>query len=122
MAKYQPFYYKLINHKIKKITSFILIRLHLQTTTILEMMILTTTEYFTVKSGQEMGHAPVIAMNFMCKKFFLNFSGLSRGWSGLFESATGYVSVDRSYHSQTRSRSKVKNLNVLRVMHRFTGI
>ena len=35
-------------------------------------------QYFTVRSGQEMDLAPVIAINFMCCKFFLYFSGLSR--------------------------------------------
>ena len=30
VIKYQPFHYKLINHEIKKITSFYLIRPHLQ--------------------------------------------------------------------------------------------
>ena len=39
-----------------------------------------STEYFSVKSRQEMDVAPVIAMNFMrYNKFFLYFSGLSWG-------------------------------------------
>ena len=65
-GKYHPFYYKLVNHKIKKITSFNLIRLHLQKQIIFEMFIPTPTEDFTVKSGQEMDLAPVNAMNFLC--------------------------------------------------------
>ena len=48
------------------------------------MIIPTPTEYFTVKSGQEMKLAAVIAMNFMHYKFFLYFSGLSIGVSGPF--------------------------------------
>ena len=63
-GKYQPFHYKLVNHKIKKITSFNLIGLHLQKKIILEMFI--PTEYFRVKSGQEIDLARVIAMSFMC--------------------------------------------------------
>ena len=59
------------------------------------MFIPTPTKYFTVKSGQEMDFTFVIALNFMCKRFFLYFSGLSRG-SGLLESATGNASVDRT--------------------------
>ena len=39
MVKYQPFYYKLVDHEIKKITSLYLIRLHLQKKIILEMFI-----------------------------------------------------------------------------------
>ena len=37
------------------------------------------TEYFTVKSGQEIDLAPGIAMIFMRKYFFLYFFGLSKG-------------------------------------------
>ena len=74
-GKYQPFHYKLVNHKIKKITSFNLIGLHLQKKIILEMFIPTPTEYFRVKSGQEIDLAPVIAMNYVLEGFliFLRF-------------------------------------------------
>ena len=65
MVKYQPFDYKLVNHKIKIITSFNLIRRHLQKKIILEMFIPTPTEYFAIKFGQEMDLAQVIMMNFM---------------------------------------------------------
>ena len=65
MVKYQPFDYKLVNHKIKIITSVSLIRLHLQKKIILQMFIPTPTEYFTIKFGQEMDLASVITMNFM---------------------------------------------------------
>ena len=41
MVKYQPFCYKLVDHEIKKITSFNLIRLHLQKKIILEMFVAT---------------------------------------------------------------------------------
>ena len=58
-------------------------------------------EYFTVKSGQEMDLAPGIAMNFMCWKFFLYFSGLSRSSLNPIESATGSASVNCS---QARSQ------------------
>ena len=54
MVKYQPFCYNLVVHEIKKITSFNLTRLHLQKKIILEMFIASPTEYFTVKSEQEM--------------------------------------------------------------------
>ena len=54
MVKYQPMYYKLVDHEIKTITSFNLIRLHFQKTLVLEMFIATPTEYFTTKSEQEM--------------------------------------------------------------------
>ena len=37
------------------------------------------TKYLTVSAGQEVDFAQVIAMNFMCYKFFLYFSGLSWG-------------------------------------------
>ena len=73
MAKFKSFYNKLVNLKTKKITTFKLIRLHLQNKIILEKMFIPNTsqhshpsEYFIVKSGQEIGLAPVIAMNFMC--------------------------------------------------------
>ena len=39
MVKYQPICYKLVDHEIKKITIFNLIRLHLQKKIILEMFI-----------------------------------------------------------------------------------
>ena len=62
----------------KKITNFKLICLHLQNKIILKKMFISTTshisipnEYFAIRSGQEMDLAPVIAMNFMCYKFFL---------------------------------------------------
>ena len=66
MIKFQPFYDKLVDHKIKKITSCNLIRLHLQKKVILEMFIAAPTEYFPAKFEQEMDLALVIAMNFMC--------------------------------------------------------
>ena len=66
MVKYQRFYYKLLDHEIKNITSFNLIRLLLQKKMILEMFITASTEYFTAKSEQEMDLASVIAMKFMC--------------------------------------------------------
>ena len=66
MVKYWPFYNKLIDHKLKNIISFNLIRLHLQKKIILELYIAVPTKYFTVKSEQEMDLASVIAMNFMC--------------------------------------------------------
>ena len=62
----------------KKITSFNLIRLRLQKQISLEMFIPASTEYFIVKSEKEMDLASAIAMNFVCKKFFLYFSGLNR--------------------------------------------
>ena len=66
MIKYQPFYFKLVDHEIQKITSFKLIRLHLQTKIVLELLIGALAGYFTVKSEQEMDLASAIAMNFMC--------------------------------------------------------
>ena len=66
MVKYQRFYYKLLDHEIKNITSFNLIRLLLQKKMILEMFITAPTEYFAAKSEQEMDLASVIAMKFMC--------------------------------------------------------
>ena len=66
MIKYHLFYYKLVNHKIKKITSFNLFRVHLQKKMILQMFIPTHTEYFTVKFRQERYLTLVIATNFMC--------------------------------------------------------
>ena len=45
MVKYQPFYYKLVDHEIKKITSLNLIRPHFQKKIILEMFIAVPTEY-----------------------------------------------------------------------------
>ena len=65
MVKYQPYYYKLVDHDIKPITSFNLIRLHLQEKIILEMFIAAPTEYFIVKSEQEMDLASAFAPNFM---------------------------------------------------------
>ena len=65
MVKYQPFYYKLVDHEIKKITCFNLIRLHLQKKISLEMFIVAPTKHFTVKSEQEMDLALVVAMNFI---------------------------------------------------------
>ena len=50
MVKYHPFYYKLVHHEIKKVTSFNAIRLHLQKKIILEILIAAPTEYFTAKS------------------------------------------------------------------------
>ena len=51
----------------KNITSFNLIHLQNQKKKIImEMFIPTPTEYFTVKSGQEMDLIPVIAVNFVC--------------------------------------------------------
>ena len=69
MIKFEPFYYKLVNHKIKKITGFNLICLHLQKKDSFVDVHPTPTEYFTVKSGQEIDLDPVIAMNFMCFSF-----------------------------------------------------
>ena len=67
MLKYQPFYYKLADHEIKKITSFNLICLHLQKKKkFFKMFIATPTEYFTAKSEQDINLASVIAMNFVC--------------------------------------------------------
>ena len=67
MVKYQPYYYKRVDHDIiiNPITSFNLIRLHLQKKIILEMFIAAPTEYFIVKSEQEMDLASAFAMNFM---------------------------------------------------------
>ena len=48
MVKYQPYYFKLVDHEIKPITSFNLIRLHLQKTILLEMFIAAPTECFVV--------------------------------------------------------------------------
>ena len=80
MVKYQPFCYKLVDHEIKKkISSFNMIRLHLQEKIILEMFMAAPTEYFTVKSEQEMDLASVIAMNFMKVLFiFLRLEQRSR--------------------------------------------
>ena len=58
--------------KNKKNTSFSLICLY-QKKVILEMFIppiSTLTEYFTVKSGQDMDLAPVLARNFFCVTSF----------------------------------------------------
>ena len=50
-----------------------------------------------VSSGPEVDLAPVIAMNFVCYKFFLYFSDLSRGGGPDFpRSTTGNASNDRS--------------------------
>ena len=55
--------------------------LPLKNNIILEMFIPPShTEYFTVNSGPEMDLAPVIAIKFICCKFFLCFSSLSRGF------------------------------------------
>ena len=70
MVKYQPFCYKLVVHEIKKITSFNLIRLHLQKKIILEMFVATPHRVILLFSEQEMDLASVFAMNFM-KVFFL---------------------------------------------------
>ena len=56
-----------------------MIRLHLQEKIILEMFMAAPTEYFTVKSEQEMDLASVIAMNFMKVLFiFLRLEQRSR--------------------------------------------
>ena len=55
MVKYQPFYYKLVDHEVKKITSFKLIRLHLQKKMILEMFIAAPS---SAPWGVSQGHAP----------------------------------------------------------------
>ena len=86
----------MVNHKIKKITSFSLIRLHLQAKIILEMFIPIPTEYFTVKSGQEMDLASVISMNFYVLEDFLTFVRFEQGRSRPLEFATGNASIDRS--------------------------
>ena len=41
------------------------------------------TKHFTFKSGQEINFARVIAMSFMCYKFFLCLSGLTGGQNSL---------------------------------------
>ena len=116
MVKYQPFYYKLVDHEIKKNTSFNLICLHLQKKIILEIFIAAPTEYFTVKSEQEMDLASVSAMNFMCLKL-LYFSSLSRGPDPLNPSLVTPASI-----VPIRATNKVRNLNVLRVMLRLTNM
>ena len=55
------------------------------------MFITTPTEYFTVKSGQVMDLAPVIAENFMCYKFFLHFTSQCRRQSKRIEGALAKV-------------------------------
>ena len=67
MIKYQSYYYKLVDHKIKPITSFHLIGLHLQKKIILEMFITASTEYCIVKSVQEMDLASDFAMKSMTR-------------------------------------------------------
>ena len=111
MEKFPPFYYKLVNNKLKKsqvLTYFICIY---KKKIILEMFISTLTEYFTVKSGQEVALAPVIAVNFMCLKFFLYFCCLSWGsdsWNLPLVTPASIV--------LPRATNKVKNLNVFRIM------
>ena len=53
MVKYQPFFYKLVDHEIKKITSLNLILLHLQKKIILEMFIAAPTEYLQVSLNKK---------------------------------------------------------------------
>ena len=58
------------------------------------MFITAPTEYFTVKSEQEMDLVSVIAMNFMLEVFliFLQFEQ----WAGPLEYVSGNAHVDRS--------------------------
>ena len=66
MVKYQLFCYKLVDHEIKKITNFNLIRLHLQKKDNFgDVHRRPPTQYFTVKSEHEMDLASAIAMNFI---------------------------------------------------------
>ena len=102
MVKYHPFYYKLLDHEIKNNASFNLICLHLQKKVILEMFIAAPTEYFTVKSEQEMDLASVIATNFMCYKFFLYFSGWGRGRDPLNPSLVTPASIVPIRVTQTK--------------------
>ena len=89
-------------------------RLHLQNKIILKKMFISTsshisirTEYFAVRSGLEMDLAPVIAMNFMCYKFFLYQSGLSRGQDHLVLPLVTSASI-----VPTGATNKLRNLNV----------
>ena len=82
-------------------------RLHLQKKIIFEVFILTHTGYFTVKPGQKIYLAPVIAMNFVCQKFFLYFSNLSRGGPDLLNPPL----VTPAPIVPTRATTKVRNLN-----------
>ena len=67
------------NYNYSKIMSLITILSIIIIIIIFPSVIPTPTEYFTVRSGQEMDLAPVIGVNFMCEKFFLYFSVLSWG-------------------------------------------
>ena len=55
--------------------------------------------------------APVIAMNFMYYKFFLYFSGLTRGGPDPFNP----LRATPASIVPTRATNKVKNLNVLSI-------
>ena len=61
--------------------------------------------------------ASVIAMNFMCWKFFLYFSGMSRVRDPLNPSL-----VTPALIIPIRATNKNKNFNFLRVMLRLTNI
>ena len=61
MVKYQPFYYKLVDHEVKKITSFKLIRLHLQKKIILEIDVHCRPK-LSAMGGIPQGHAPQITV------------------------------------------------------------
>ena len=81
------------------------------------MFIPNPTEYFSVKSGQEMDLDPVIAVNFMCSKFFFYFSALRRG-----PDSQNPPLVTPALIVLTRATNKVRNLNALRVIVRPTDI
>ena len=81
------------------------------------MFILNPTEYFTVKSGQEIDLAPVIAVNFMCLKFFFYFSGLRKGLDSYNSPLVTPASI-----VLTRATNKARNFNALRVMLTATDI
>ena len=74
MVKYQPFYYKLVDHEIKKNNKFwpdSSAFTKKDNFGDVQLFIAAPTEYFTVKSEQEMDLASVIAMNFtVCVKSF----------------------------------------------------
>ena len=79
----------------------------------------TPTDYFTVKSGQEKRLAPVIAMNYMCYKFFLYFFRFQQEVPVFL----GYATVNASVDRLTRATKKLKTLvSCCRVMLRPTDI
>ena len=60
------------------------------------------TEYFTVKCGQEMDLAPVIAINVIYYNFFLYFSCLSRG-----SVLTGTTTVNNKNRYKIKPKTEV---------------